>query len=80
MARVARFNPVITVDTSIAQLAGAVGKTAGITLPRVADRRWMEERNTSPRRLSGRLFRQSATGDWASVVRQIAEALRDWAQ
>jgi tetratricopeptide (TPR) repeat protein len=66
---------VITVDTVIAHLAGALGKPVWILLPYVADWRWLQVREDSPWYPSARLFRQSVRGDWASVVLRIAAEL-----
>ena len=73
----ATLDLVITVDTSIAHLAGAMAKPVWILLPWVADWRWMENRSTSPWYVSARLFRQTSAGDWNSVVSQIVAALRN---
>ena len=66
---------VITVDTAIAHLAGALGKPVWILLPHVADWRWMQERDDSPWYPTARLFRQRSVGDWAGVIEQVAEEL-----
>jgi tetratricopeptide (TPR) repeat protein len=67
---------VITVDTSVAHLAGALGKPVWILLPYNPDWRWMLEREDSPWYPTARLFRQPQIGDWDSVIRRVAETLR----
>jgi tetratricopeptide (TPR) repeat protein len=67
---------VVTVDTSVANLAGAMGKAVWILLPfNPHDWRWMLEREDSFWYPTARLFRQSATGDWASVICQVNDEL-----
>ena len=75
-ALVATLDLVLTVDTSIAHLAGAMAKPVWIMLSWVADWRWMEQRTSSPWYASARLFRQTSAGDWSSVVNQVATALQ----
>ena len=78
-AMIATLDLVITVDTSIAHLAGALGKPVWVLLPFSADWRWLRYRDDSPWYPTARLYRQAAPGDWAGVVRQVEEALRRFA-
>jgi tetratricopeptide (TPR) repeat protein len=66
---------VITVDTSVAHLAGALARPVWIMITSSPDWRWMRERSDSPWYPTARLFRQSQRGDWAGVVTRVAEAL-----
>jgi ADP-heptose:LPS heptosyltransferase len=67
---------VITVDTSMGHLAGAMGKPVWIMIPKAADWRWLLERDTTPWYPSARLFRQRRPGDWDGVLAQVREALQ----
>jgi tetratricopeptide (TPR) repeat protein len=67
---------VITSDTSVAHLAGAMGRETWIALRRVPDWRWLLERENSPWYPSVRLFRQRRSGDWDEVFERIEVALR----
>ena len=67
---------VITVDTSVAHLAGAMGKPVWIMLPVAAEYRWMTGREDTPWYSSARLFRQNRFGDWPDVVARVRSQLR----
>ncbi len=66
---------VITADTAIAHLAGALGVRTWVALPFVPDWRWMLNRSDSPWYPGMRLFRQAAAGDWDGVFAQMQAAL-----
>jgi hypothetical protein len=67
---------VITSDTSVAHVAGALGVPVWVALPQVADWRWLLDRSDSPWYPTMRLFRQKRAGDWESVFEEIASELR----
>jgi len=72
---------VIVVDTSVAHLAGALGRPVWILLPSNPDWRWMREREDSPWYPSARLFRQAAPGDRDGVVARLRAALLEsWSE
>ena len=75
-ALVASLDVIVTVDTSIAHLAGALGKPTWILLPFASDWRWFERRTDSPWYPTARLFRQRTPGDWSIPVAELAAALR----
>lgn len=67
---------VLTVDTSVAHLAGAMGKKVWIMLPWAAEWRWLQDRTDTPWYPTARLFRQSTPGDWRDVAAQVAAELK----
>jgi tetratricopeptide (TPR) repeat protein len=77
-AMISQLDLVITIDTSIAHLAGAMGKPTWVLLPFSTDWRWMRDRSDNPWYPTTRLFRQPTPGDWQSVVTQVTAALREW--
>jgi tetratricopeptide (TPR) repeat protein len=68
----------ITVDSSVAHLAGAAGLPVWTLIPAYTDWRWMTERTDSPWYPSMRLFRQRELREWAPVFAEVREALTDW--
>ncbi len=74
---ISQLDLVITVDSAVAHLAGALGKPVWILLPLDPDWRWQLARQDSPWYPSARLFRQCQTGDWQAVLEQVMTALPD---
>jgi Tfp pilus assembly protein PilF len=75
MAAIETLDLVVTVDTAVAHLAGAMRKPVWILLPYAPDWRWLLDRDDSPWYPTVRLFRQSRAGDWRSVMRRVADSL-----
>lgn len=66
---------IISCDTSVAHLAGALGRPAWVALPYAADWRWLQDREDSPWYPGMQLFRQPKRGDWEGLFRKIEEKL-----
>ncbi|HWY87217.1 MAG TPA: glycosyltransferase family 9 protein [Gemmataceae bacterium] len=67
---------VVTVDSALAHVAGALGVPVWVPLTLAPDWRWLLERSDSPWYPTMRLFRQQRLGDWESVFAEMAAALR----
>ncbi|HEY1720149.1 MAG TPA: tetratricopeptide repeat protein [Magnetospirillaceae bacterium] len=78
-ALIANLDLVITVDTSVAHLAGALGKAVWILVRFDHDWRWLLDRDDSPWYPTARLFRQTTLGDWDPVIARVAAALAQFA-
>ncbi len=76
-ALIMQMDLVITIDTSVAHLAGALGRQVWIMLLRGADWRWLRHRTDSPWYPTARLFRRGTEPDWAAVVDAVVRALAD---
>ena len=77
-AIVDQLDLVVSVDTSVAHLAGAMGKQVWILLPYHADWRWLLDRSDSPWYPTARLFRQDGTRSWSSVMTDVRGALDEF--
>ena len=78
-ALISNLDLVISIDTAVAHLAGALGKPCWLLLPDYrTDWRWLTARADTPWYPQMRLFRQPRAGDWASVVTAVAAALQSW--
>ena len=76
-AIISLLDVIISVDTAVAHLAGALGAKTWILLPYVAEWRWLLDRADSPWYRTARLFRQPALNDWTGAVAAVGEALRE---
>jgi tetratricopeptide (TPR) repeat protein len=74
-AVISRLDLVITIDTAVAHLAGALGKPTWTLLPFAADWRWLTDRSDSPWYPTLRLFRQTRPNDWPPVIAEVAREL-----
>ncbi|MBL8644581.1 MAG: hypothetical protein JNK21_11660, partial [Rhodospirillaceae bacterium] len=77
---VAQLDLVVTVDTAVAHLAGAMGKPTWILLPFSPDFRWLMASEATPWYGAVRLFRQRLRGDWTGLFATVGEALTVWRQ
>jgi tetratricopeptide (TPR) repeat protein len=78
-AVISLLDVVISVDTAVAHLAGALGRPVLILLPHAADFRWMRGRDDSPWYPSAKLLRQGRFGNWDSVIARVSDALSEFA-
>jgi ADP-heptose:LPS heptosyltransferase len=79
-AAIANLDLVVTVDSAVAHLAGAMGVPVWVLVHHPADWRWLTEREDSPWYPSMRLFRQPRAGDWGTPIRRMVAALRELAR
>jgi tetratricopeptide (TPR) repeat protein len=79
-AAVEQMDLVISVDTSMAHLAGALGRPVWVLLPFLPDWRWLLDREDTPWYPTMRLFRQRQRGEWTPVVEAVREALQQSSQ
>ncbi|MGO9327861.1 MAG: tetratricopeptide repeat protein [Steroidobacteraceae bacterium] len=79
-ALISHLDLVISVDTSVAHLAGALGKPVWVLLPFIPDWRWLLDRYDSPWYPTVRLFRQPATRRWDDVIEGVHDALRGFVE
>ncbi|MEY3870721.1 MAG: hypothetical protein RLZZ338_4615 [Cyanobacteriota bacterium] len=79
-AIISQLDLVITVDTSVAHLAGAMGKPVWLLLSYIPDWRWLLEREDSPWYPTMKLFRQPSLGDWDSVFHKLKTSLQTLSQ
>jgi tetratricopeptide (TPR) repeat protein len=75
-AALVQMDLLISVDTSVAHLGGALGLETWVLLPAIADWRWLIGRADSPWYPGMKLFRQTGKGDWSSVAEQVREQLQ----
>jgi hypothetical protein len=76
-AIVASLDLIVTPDSAVAHLAGALGRPVWIALPFRAEWRWLRDREDSPWYPTARLWRQSTLGDWGGLFRRMTPALAE---
>jgi len=79
-ALISLLDLVISVDTAVAHVAGALGKPLWLLLPVAADFRWLRERHDTPWYPTARLFRQQQFADWSSVIDRVRLSLQSFLQ
>ena len=75
-ALIDQLDLVVTIDSSVAHVAGALGIPCWILLSYVTDWRWLRDREDSPWYPSVRLVRQAVPGDWDGVIRRVESCIR----
>jgi ADP-heptose:LPS heptosyltransferase len=75
-ALIEKMDVVVCVDTSIAHLAGAMGKPVMLMLPHTPDFRWLIDRQDSPWYPTMHIFRQSSPANWTDVIKEIDGVLK----
>jgi ADP-heptose:LPS heptosyltransferase len=70
---------IVTIDSALAHLAGALGKPTYVLLPYCCDWRWLQDRSDSPWYPSMQLFRQTAPRQWDQPIKQMVEAVKGMA-
>jgi ADP-heptose:LPS heptosyltransferase len=76
-ALVSVLDGVVTVDTAVAHLAGALGKPVWLLLPYVSDFRWLLDRDDTPWYPYMKLIRQPVLGDWDGAIKKLDSILKD---
>lgn len=79
-AALSNLDLLISVDTSVVHVAGALGRPVWLLLPEPAEYRWLKEREDSPWYPSVRLFRQRRAGEWDEVIARVTRELQSLAQ
>jgi ADP-heptose:LPS heptosyltransferase len=79
-ALISQLDLVISVDTSVAHLAGGLGAPVWIALLFTPDWRWQMKRTDSPWYPHARLFRQSVRGDWKDVIDRLTRGVEEWSE
>lgn len=77
-ALLSNLDAMVCVDTGVGHLAGALGIPTLLMLPVASEWRWFEHRSDSPWYSGHQLFRQTSPGDWATVVGEVADALKNF--